>query len=199
MDDFVYTEYSLNVRVGNQLTFVYKFHHVEDRGFFFAMPWKEKDLKLNEKRIQPMGQGTRLRVVGITNEEDYTRPPDYLKESELIALMDQKGIGTDASIPQHIQNICDRRYCSVCRPGEDGRPGAPFLTEQQIYNMRRKNPSAQIEQPKSRRALDTPAELRSQDSYATQRRNIGSSKIGGFQLRYPDAVSEVNVFLLDIY
>ena len=40
--------------------------------------------------------------------EESTRPPDYLQESELIALMDKHGIGTDASIPQHIKNICDR-------------------------------------------------------------------------------------------
>eukprot|EP00913_Durusdinium_trenchii_P001051 g965.t1 len=45
------------------------------------------------------------------------------KESELVALMDQNGIGTDASIPQHVQNVVDRHYVMICGPGDDGQRG----------------------------------------------------------------------------
>ena len=47
-------------------------------------------------------------------------PPDLLRESELIEAMDKHGVGTDASMAQHVATIVERGYCRVV--GADGQP-----------------------------------------------------------------------------
>lgn len=42
-------------------------------------------------------------------DEGRTQAPPLLSESDLIGLMDQKGIGTDATIAEHIQKIQQRK------------------------------------------------------------------------------------------
>ncbi|PYH38551.1 DNA topoisomerase 3 [Aspergillus neoniger CBS 115656] len=42
-----------------------------------------------------------------------TTPPDYLTEPELIGLMDANGIGTDATMAEHIAKIKERQYVAV--------------------------------------------------------------------------------------
>ncbi|KOS18766.1 DNA topoisomerase 3 [Escovopsis weberi] len=45
--------------------------------------------------------------------EGKTSPPNYLTEADLIALMDANGIGTDATMAEHIQKIQDREYAAT--------------------------------------------------------------------------------------
>jgi DNA topoisomerase III len=53
-----------------------------------------------------------------------TSPPGYLTEPELIALMDANGIGTDATMAEHINKIKERNYV-MTRPRAGGQPIAP--------------------------------------------------------------------------
>merc|ERR1712151_238588 len=42
-----------------------------------------------------------------------TAPPPHLSESDLLSLMEKHGIGTDASMATHIENICKRNYVTL--------------------------------------------------------------------------------------
>jgi len=199
MDDFTYMEHKLYVSVGG-FNFFYRWHVVQERGFMFAMPWKQKDLHLNEAQRAPrLNQQSRLRVTGVTCDEDYTRPPDYLKESELIDLMDKKGIGTDASIPTHVQNICDRRYVNVCGPGDgDGSQGKPILTDQQIWKMRQKNPNEKIEQPTSRHMVPTGLGLALIEGYKRIDKSLCEPEVRAYMEQQVGAIADGSSSLQDV-
>ncbi len=55
----------------------------------------------------PCNVGDTVTVKSASLERRQTSAPGYLTESELISLMEKHGIGTDASIPVHINNICE--------------------------------------------------------------------------------------------
>eukprot|EP01025_Chloroclados_australasicus_P061138 TRINITY_DN797_c0_g2_i2.p1 TRINITY_DN797_c0_g2~~TRINITY_DN797_c0_g2_i2.p1 ORF type:complete len:869 (-),score=15.44 TRINITY_DN797_c0_g2_i2:249-2855(-) len=78
-------------------------------GFTTIMPWKSVDGVL----LPNFEQGEILQLSSIEMFSGKTSPPDYLTESELISLMEKHGIGTDASIPVHINNICERNYVKI--------------------------------------------------------------------------------------
>ena len=50
-NNFEYSEYTVTADVAGY-KFQFTCHTVHDKGFTFAMPWKEKDLKLNETQVQ---------------------------------------------------------------------------------------------------------------------------------------------------
>lgn len=60
--------------------------------------------------------------------EGKTSPPGYLTEPELISLMDANGIGTDATMAEHIAKIKERKYV-MCQAAS-GRSHAAFPEEE---------------------------------------------------------------------
>ncbi|XP_063979754.1 DNA topoisomerase 3-beta-1 [Diachasmimorpha longicaudata] len=81
-----------------------------DPGYTSLLTWQA--LGANES-LPRLNVGDKVSIHETKLLECYTQPPDYLTESELITLMEKHGIGTDASIPVHINNICIRNYVSV--------------------------------------------------------------------------------------
>ncbi|XP_014259776.1 DNA topoisomerase 3-beta-1 [Cimex lectularius] len=83
-------------------------------GYTTVMFWQA----LSKNEIAPEFQkGEEVTVLDVKMVDCQTCPPDYLTESELISLMEKHGIGTDASIPVHINNIGLRNFVRV----EQGR------------------------------------------------------------------------------
>lgn len=62
-------------------------------------------------------QGASVKIVRCEMREGKTSPPGYMTETELIALMDANGIGTDATIAEHIDKIIQRNYISRRKSG----------------------------------------------------------------------------------
>ena len=48
-----------------------------------------------------------------------TAPPNYITEHELVRKMEENGIGTDGTIPKHIENVIFREYVSLERSKKD--------------------------------------------------------------------------------
>lgn len=70
-------------------------------------------------------------------EHGKTSPPGYLTEPELIALMDANGIGTDATMAEHIAKIKDRKYVmAVPRSGRASGNGDGETDEDDVQARR---------------------------------------------------------------
>ncbi|KAK0389099.1 hypothetical protein NLU13_2674 [Sarocladium strictum] len=73
----------------------------------------------NSKELPDLTLGERFEPTSVMMTEGKTSPPSYLTEADLIALMDANGIGTDATMAEHIQKIQDREYVATIQGGSD--------------------------------------------------------------------------------
>jgi len=74
------------------------------------MPWQSIS---DQQTLPKLQKDDECSIEKVNLLEKKTGPPDYLTESELISLMEKHGIGTDASIPTHINNIVQRNYVTI--------------------------------------------------------------------------------------
>lgn len=104
-----YEERISTLEIENEL-FSAESMNITKEGFLAFMPWKRgnyiKDFPILLKDSQ-------LNVTAVSYESRWTEPPSFLSESDLIKLMEKNKIGTDASMPVHIENICNRGYVKV--------------------------------------------------------------------------------------
>ena len=75
------------------------------------------------------------------------QPPQLLSEEELIALMDRHGIGTDATIAEHISTIQRRGYAVKLGTGRFTvtELGKALLTAYKAMNLAMSEPTLRAE------------------------------------------------------
>ncbi|GMM28874.1 DNA topoisomerase 3 [Martiniozyma asiatica (nom. inval.)] len=86
---------------------------VTDKNYLEIYPyfkWESNKIEIPQVNI-----GEILTIVDCKVTKNDTKPPQGMTETELIALMDINGIGTDATIADHIEKIIERGYVSVIK------------------------------------------------------------------------------------
>lgn len=87
---------------------------VTERNFLDVYPYQTWKTTLLLPEFQ---QGQRANIHLAKVKEGKTTPPEHMTERELISLMDTNGIGTDATIAEHIDKIIQRNYVSRRKVG----------------------------------------------------------------------------------
>lgn len=73
--------------------------------------------KWDNKWMPEFHEQQRITPHSIHIKEGATSPPSLLTEADLVGLMDKNGIGTDATIAEHIKKIIDRQYIVTKKQG----------------------------------------------------------------------------------
>ena len=80
---------------------------VIERNYLDVYPY---DKWTSSQPLPAFTQGETIMPSSLEMVEGKTNAPHYLTEPELIALMDANGIGTDATMADHIEKIVERQY-----------------------------------------------------------------------------------------
>eukprot|EP00474_Spongospora_subterranea_P000285 CRZ00743.1 hypothetical protein [Spongospora subterranea] len=102
---------------------------IKSRGYLDIFPFD----KWSNVQLPALNQGQEYPPSMINMTESRTAPPSYLTEAELIGLMDRHGIGTDATIAQHITTVLKREY-AIKRPDNHFVPSPLGVALVTAYN-----------------------------------------------------------------
>lgn len=108
-------EVALNDESSN-ISFSVVFSTLHDPGFFSIQRCLENTdpaLKTGIFDAKEIAVGKILKIDRVYLHSDTTKVPDYLTEANLLSLMAKNGIGTDASMAQHIHNVIQRGYVEL--------------------------------------------------------------------------------------
>eukprot|EP00977_Amphora_coffeiformis_P014604 scaffold4097_cov166-Amphora_coffeaeformis.AAC.61 len=106
--DAVGRETQLTVKMGTEEFTATGLMILEKNWLEIYQPWERWSTGQGE--IPNLQVGSRVTPHSLLLKEGRTTAPQPISEVELISLMDRNGIGTDATIAQHISTIQDREY-----------------------------------------------------------------------------------------
>ncbi|MHA2061861.1 MAG: DNA topoisomerase, partial [Candidatus Sifarchaeia archaeon] len=112
----VYLDTKIVILIGSE-KFNLTGKQIQDKGFLEIYPFR----KIAEKSLPDLKVGDEVNI-STKMKEGKTQPPFLLTEAALIKLMDENGIGTDATIPAHIKTNKDRNYFKISGRGRSIQP-----------------------------------------------------------------------------
>ena len=98
-------ETTIRVKMGEEF-FRTKGLIIEDKGYLEIYTFDY----WSNSYVPNFGEGEEVVPYSLNMEKGVTSPPNFITEAELISLMDKNGIGTDATIHEHIKHVQDRGY-----------------------------------------------------------------------------------------
>lgn len=111
--DAVGQEITYEIKISTE-EFIKTFLRVKEKNFLEVYIYEKwhNDCCDNDEfhRLCFLVEGSLIDNFHVLMDESYTTSPLLLNETELISLMDKNGIGTDATIHEHIAKIQDRTY-----------------------------------------------------------------------------------------
>lgn len=88
---------------------------VLEQNYLEVYPYKKWT---SSQELPKFAEGDKVKLSSGLLKEGKTSAPNYMTEPELIALMDVNGIGTDATIAEHIDKILRRGYIAKSKKGQ---------------------------------------------------------------------------------
>ena len=98
-------EIKLEIKIGTE-TFTARGLTISKLGYLEVYNYES----WNNLSLPSLSEGDKIKPEVVLSESS-TSPPKLLSEADLISLMDKTGIGTDATIHEHIKTIQERGYC----------------------------------------------------------------------------------------
>lgn len=87
---------------------------IHERNYLDVFPYD----KWGDSLLPPFEEGERFRPSTCVLKEGSTSAPNLLTEADLVNLMDKNGIGTDATIAEHISKVIAREYVEARQMGK---------------------------------------------------------------------------------
>lgn len=109
-DDAKYHEKCVRIGYGGEF-FKVKGNTLLERNYLEMFPYD----KFSNVELPNLHVGQLLSLEGFLIKIGQTSAPRLLSETDLISTMDKNGIGTDATIHEHIKKVVDRGYAVVSR------------------------------------------------------------------------------------